>query len=217
MAEADFDVDAVNVLTIHKAKGLEFRVVFLSNLVDQIFPHKKMSKLIELPWDLIKESIPEGDFHIEEERRLFYVGMTRAKKLLYLTWAKDYGLKRLKKVSPFVLEALDLPSLPDEVQKASALEEIQRYAPYTSKRPVSPKIKEKGPLSLSYSQVDAYLTCPLRYRFGTIMRIPVLPHHNLAFGRVCHNSIHYYLKKKMLGKTVSEEELLRGWIFSFPV
>ncbi|MEE8604388.1 MAG: ATP-dependent DNA helicase [Candidatus Aminicenantaceae bacterium] len=210
-AEAELEEDAVNVLTFHKAKGLEFPIVFMVSLIADRFPGRHRKEKIPVPDDILKEDLPEGEKYFQEERRLFYVGMTRAKKLLYLTWAKDYGLKRLKKVSPFVLEALDLPSLPDEVQKASALEEIQRYAPYTSKPPVSPKIREKGVLSLSYSQVDSYLTCPLRYRFGTIMRIPVLPHHNLVFGRVCHNTIHFYLKMKMRGKTVSEKELTKAY------
>ena len=60
--------------------------------------------------------------------------MTRAKRLLFLTWAKDYGLKRLKKVSPFVLEALDIPRFPEEVLRTSALEEIRRYGRPSTER-----------------------------------------------------------------------------------
>lgn len=210
-AEAELEEDAVNILTFHKAKGLEFPVVFMVSLVADRFPGRHRREKIPVPDEILKENLPETETFYQEERRLFYVGMTRAKKALYMTWAKDYGLKRLKKISPFVLEALDLPSLPDEVQKASAMEEIRRYAPYTSKVPVPQKIEDRGVLSLSYSQVDAYLTCPLRYRFLRIMRIPVLPHHNLVFGRVCHHTIHYYLKMKMRGKTVSEEDILRAF------
>jgi len=210
-AEAELEEDAVNVLTFHKAKGLEFPIVFMVSLIADRFPGRHRKEKIPVPDEILKEDLPEGEKYFQEERRLFYVGMTRAKKLLYLTWAKDYGLKRLKKVSPFVLETLDLPSLPDEVQKASALEEIRRFAPYTSKSPVSQKVREKGTMSLSYSQVDDYLTCALRYRFRRIMRIPVLPHHNLVFGRVCHNTIHFYLKMKMRGKTVTEKELLKAY------
>jgi DNA helicase-2/ATP-dependent DNA helicase PcrA len=210
-AEAELEEDAVNVLTFHKAKGLEFSVVFMVSLIADRFPGRHRKEKISIPDEILKEDLPEGERYYQEERRLFYVGMTRAKKLLYLTWAKDYGLKRLKKVSPFVLEALDLPNLPDEVQKASALEEIQRYAPFTSKVPDSRKIREKGVLDLSYSQVDDYLTCPLRYRFRHIMRIPVLPHHNLVFGRTCHNTTHFYLKMKMMGKTVTEKDLLQAY------
>jgi len=210
-AEAELEEDAVNVLTVHKAKGLEFQVVFMVSLIADRFPGRGRKEKIPVPDALLKEKLSEEEGGIREERRLFYVGMTRAKRLLYLTWARDYGLKRLKKVSPFVLEALDLPSLPDEVQRASALEEIRRFAPYPKRRAPSIRVADRAVLSLSFSQVSDYLTCPLRYRFRHVVRIPVLPHHNLVFGRVLHDSIHEYLKKKISGKRVSEKELLEGY------
>jgi len=210
-AEAELEEDAVNVLTVHKAKGLEFPVVFMVSLIADRFPGRQQREKIPIPGEILKEDLPEGENYLQEERRLFYVGMTRAKKLLYLTWARDYGLKRLKKVSPFVLEALDLPSLPDEVQRTSALEEIKRYASYMPKSSTSLKVEEKGILALSFTQVDDYLTCPLRYKFRHIMRIPVLPHHNLVFGRVLHNTIHLYLRNMMNGKRMSENDLLQAY------
>jgi DNA helicase-2/ATP-dependent DNA helicase PcrA len=210
-AEAELEEDAVNVLTVHKAKGLEFQVVFMVSLIADRFPGRLRREKISIPDAILKEDLPVGENYLQEERRLFYVGMTRAKKQLYLTWARDYGLKRLKKVSPFILEALDLPSLPDEIQRTSALEEIRRFAPYPSARSVTHKVKEKEILHLSYSRVDDYLTCPLRYKFRHIMRIPVLPHHNLVFGRVLHNTIHLYLKNKMSGKEMSERDLLLAY------
>ncbi len=210
-AEAELEEDAVNVLTVHKAKGLEFPVVFMVSLIADRFPGRQQREKIPIPDEILKEDFPEGENYIQEERRLFYVGMTRAKKLLYLTWARDYGLKRLKKVSPFVLEALDLPTLPDEVQRTSALEEIRRFAPRAPKPVVTPQVREKEIIALSFSQVDDYLTCPLRYRFKHIMRIPVLPHHNLVFGRVLHNTIHFYLKTRMMGKKMSEAGLIKAY------
>jgi DNA helicase-2/ATP-dependent DNA helicase PcrA len=210
-AEAELEEDAVNVLTVHKAKGLEFQVVFMVSLIADRFPGRQRREKIVIPDAILKEDLPEGENYLQEERRLFYVGMTRAKIQLYLTWARDYGLKRLKKVSPYLLEALDLPSLPDEMQRTSALEEIKRFAPYRSVRSVPHKIKEKEILQLSFSQVNDYLTCPLRYKFRHIMRIPVLPHHNLVFGRVLHSTIHLYLKNKMSGKSMSEKKLLRAY------
>jgi DNA helicase-2/ATP-dependent DNA helicase PcrA len=57
---------------------------------------------------LIKEILPEGDIHTQEERRLMYVAMTRAKQGLYLTSAADYGGARHKKISKFLVELQDL-------------------------------------------------------------------------------------------------------------
>ncbi|MFA5116490.1 MAG: UvrD-helicase domain-containing protein, partial [Candidatus Omnitrophota bacterium] len=127
--EADLDTDAVNLLTIHKAKGLEFRVVFIVSLVQGRFPWPRRKQPIEVPDALIKEIIPLGDFHIQEERRLFYVAMTRAKEELYLTSAEDYGGKRMKRLSQFVPEALGEEAVSEKKKKTGALEAIERFAP----------------------------------------------------------------------------------------
>ncbi|MFC1632669.1 ATP-dependent helicase [Patescibacteria group bacterium] len=96
--------DAVSVMTIHGSKGLEFPVVFVANLVKERFPGRKRNEELPLPQKLIEEEVPEEEPHLQEERRLFYVAMTRAKEKLYLTTAQDYGGARLKKVSPFIEE-----------------------------------------------------------------------------------------------------------------
>lgn len=210
-AEAELEEDAVNVLTVHKAKGLEFPVVFMVSLIDDRFPGRERREKIPVPDEILKESLPGEENYFQEERRLFYVGMTRAKKLLYLTWARDYGLKRLKKVSPFVLEALDLSKAPEDIHSTSPLEEIKRYAPPTPQPLIAPKVREQGLLTLSFFQMDDYLTCPLKYKYRHILRIPVLPHHNLVFGRVLHNSVHFYLKSRIAKKRISEEALIKEY------
>ena len=68
------DADAVTMMTLHTAKGLEFPVVFISGLEDGLFP--------------LSRSLEERSL-LEEERRLFYVGITRAERKLYLTWARS--------------------------------------------------------------------------------------------------------------------------------
>ncbi|MBD3329880.1 AAA family ATPase [Candidatus Dojkabacteria bacterium] len=104
------DYDAVNILTVHGAKGLEFPVVFIPNLVNQRFPTRNMSDKLPIPEKLIKETLPEGNEHIQEERRLFYVGCTRAEERLYLSAAEFYGdAKRSKKPSLFLDEIMENP------------------------------------------------------------------------------------------------------------
>ncbi|HSA94710.1 MAG TPA: ATP-dependent DNA helicase [Acidobacteriota bacterium] len=210
-SEADLDEDAVSVLTVHKAKGLEFGTVFLVGLIEDRFPGRERRERIPVPDAVLKESLPGRENFLQEERRLFYVGMTRARRALYLTWARDYGLKRLKKVSPFVLEALDIARMPDEVLKATVLEEIRRYALSDGKPKTPGAVRAAVPPKLSYVQVEDYLTCPLKYRFRHIMRVPVLPHHSLVFGRVLHAAIYSYLRQKMKGKRPDERFLLEAY------
>ena len=90
--------DRVRLTTIHAAKGLEFPAVFLAGLEEGILPHAK--------------SIAAGRAELEEERRLCYVGMTRAKQRLYLTWAITrtiFGEREVNMPSRFLRE------LPSEV------------------------------------------------------------------------------------------------------
>lgn len=75
------NIDAVSLITMHKAKGLEFEQVFISGAVDGIIPY-------------IKEDETELDV-LEEERKLFYVAMTRAKKVLYIFVPKYRFSKRV--------------------------------------------------------------------------------------------------------------------------
>ncbi|MFQ5769142.1 MAG: ATP-dependent helicase, partial [bacterium] len=209
-AEADSDEDAVNVLTYHKAKGLEFPVVFMVSLVDQKFPTRRRSDPLDLPDELIKDVLPSGDFHLQEERRLFYVGMTRAQKELYFTSARDYGGVRTRKVSQFVLEALDKPRADDQYTKTSPLETIERFAPITKESLQDPgQIPENEIISLSHYQIDDYLTCPLKYKFVHILKVPILPHHSVIYGRAIHEAIKEYHRRKMNGRDISVEELIK--------
>jgi uncharacterized protein (TIGR00375 family) len=85
-------VEKVSVMTLHAAKGLEFPVVFVAGCENRIIPYLRPDR---------------KDVDLEEERRLFYVGMTRAGRQLYLTWARRrsmYGNTRTQIISPFVMD-----------------------------------------------------------------------------------------------------------------
>ncbi len=215
-SEAELDEDAVNVLTVHKAKGLEFGTVFLVGLIEDRFPGRERRDRIPVPDGVLKETLPGRENYLQEERRLFYVAMTRARRALYMTWARDYGTRRFKKVSPFVLEALDIPKMPEDVLKASVLEEIRRYALATGRPKTPAAVRPAGTLRLSFVRVEDYLVCPLKYKFRHDMRVPVLPHHAIVFGRVLHETIHGYLKRRMTGRAVDIEAVLeeyrKSWV-----
>lgn len=164
-AEIDADADAVAVLTVHKAKGLEFPVVFMTGLVEGRFPARTRREPLAMPSELVRETLPEGDAHLQEERRLFYVGMTRARDELVLTHAADYSGRRTRRASQFVLEALDLPALATTGPsvEGAAHAPLERLAAFEPKAEAAEAARDgavEGPLSLSFYQVDDYLTCP---------------------------------------------------------
>ena len=217
VAEADVETPAVRVLTVHKAKGLEFPVVFLVHLVQGRFPTPKRRDALELPVELVKDLLPAGDFHAQEERRLFYVGMTRARRELFLTSARDYGGARERKVSQFVLEALDLSKDAARPFKARAVEELEGFAPppVAVDDTLAPMAADEE-LLISHKQVDDYQTCPLKYRYVHLLRVPILRHHTVVYGSTIHAVVEFYLKRRVEGNYTSLEDLLaeydRKWL-----
>ena len=109
--------DAVSVLTVHKAKGLEFATVFVVGLADGRFPGRGRREAIELPSELRRSAAGAGEESLHaEERRLCYVAMTRARDELLLSMAASPERGRRRRPSPFLAEALDdVPALPELV------------------------------------------------------------------------------------------------------
>jgi len=113
--QADEDQDAVQLMTLHSAKGLEFPMVFLAGMEENLFPHKM--------------SLDEPG-RLEEERRLAYVGITRAMEKLYLTFAESrsiYGNETFNSVSRFVR---DIPS--DVIEEVRLQNNIARPTSYAA-------------------------------------------------------------------------------------
>ena len=112
--QADEDQDAVQLMTLHSAKGLEFPLVFIAGVEENLFPHKM--------------SLDEPG-RLEEERRLAYVGITRAMKKLYLTFAESrsiYGTESFNSVSRFVR---DIPKeVIEEVRLQNTIARPTSYA-----------------------------------------------------------------------------------------
>ncbi len=210
-ADLDPDANAVAVVTVHKAKGLEWPVVFLLGLVDGRFPARGRRDQLAVPDALLRGVFPTGDPHVQEERRLFYVGMTRARDELILTHALDYGGKRTRRASPFVLEALDLPAGSSPPTRATSPEE--RLAAFEAPPAEAPVAQPAGavlaePLVLSFYQVDDYLTCPLKFKYVHVMRVPVAPHHAIVYGAALHQVVQEFHRRHARGEVMSEEALL---------
>ena len=105
--DEDVPGDAVQLMTVHGAKGLEFPHVFLLRVNHGAFPPRERSPLFEFPVKLMKEELPAGQFHIQEERRLFYVALTRAERKLTITTLTE----KKGKVPTFIEDILMEPSV----------------------------------------------------------------------------------------------------------
>ena len=207
-ADTDWgDVNAVNILTVHSSKGLEFPVVFLVNLVSRRFPTIERSEQIPIPDELIKEILPKGDYHLQEERRLFYVGMTRAKDRLFLTSADYYGEgKSEKKLSPFIFEVFG-----EDISKSEQSKIEHQQLTFLDYK--SPELKLETPTGdqkpihidyLSYSQIETFRTCPLHYKLKYIYKLPTPPSSSQSFGNTFHGVMKEFYDLVKIGKKPSE-------------
>jgi DNA helicase-2/ATP-dependent DNA helicase PcrA len=213
VAEADLDEDAVHVLTVHKAKGLEFPLVFLVGCAEGRFPLQRRSDPLALPEELLREELTPGvSGHLLEERRLFYVAMTRARDELVLTSAGDYGTARTRKVSRFVVEALDLSSSKPASRSTAPLEALARHAAVPEPTPSGePPLAEHELLRLSYGQIDDYETCPLKYRYVHVLRVPLLTHHAVVYGHAVHEAVRQLFAARLDGRSFGSDELVAAF------
>jgi DNA helicase II / ATP-dependent DNA helicase PcrA len=179
--------ELVKVMTIHASKGLEFKHVFVVSMVDRRFPSTQRSEPIELPDALVKEFLPSGNAHLQEERRLCYVAITRAKEGLYLSGAKSYGGSRDKKPSVFVeemgIKPIDVPAKKLDFAQSDKAEIDAYWKPLIPKR-------------FSFTQLQDFIRCPRYYYYKYIVKLPMIGNHHLSFGNTIHLTLQRYAEEK---------------------
>lgn len=216
-AELDYTAEnAVNILTVHSSKGLEFPVVFMVNLVNLRFPSVGRRDPIPIPDGILKEVLPTGDVHEQEERRLFYVGMTRARDKLYFTAADFYGesISRPKRLSPFIFEALgDSVTSSEELVASSKQLTLLDYEP---KKLLERKRTMHAIHYLSYSQIETFKMCPMHYKLRYVLGVPTPPSGALSLGSSVHNTLREFYENIKGGEKATfkliQNLLQKNWL-----
>jgi len=178
--EAGPELDAVDLVTVHQAKGLEWPIVFLPSLVQGRFPSKNAGKARDwlLPPDLFTPAARrryEGGE--DDERRLFYVALTRARDTLYLSHFRRQT--RAARPSRFLEDLYGAKDLPD----------------YTDlplpPAPATPSVAHAATLNLSVSELGAYDDCGLRYRLTTTLGFATQLVPELGYGKAIHHILRH--------------------------
>jgi len=190
--DAESGPEMVRVMTIHSAKGLEFKYVFVTNMVDRRFPTIERREAIEIPNALVKEVIPAGDHHLEEERRLFYVAMTRAKSGLFFTSAEHYGGVQKKKLSRFLVEL----SAAHKGFEASAKALAGDHTSFLPKARRSPKAPFKLPIPkrFSFTQLKIFDADPFEYKLQFIYKVPTKGKYVFSYGSTMHATLQQFFQ-----------------------
>jgi ATP-dependent DNA helicase UvrD/PcrA len=223
--------NAVQLMTAHSAKGLEFPHVYVLRLAKGDFPSRSQTPVFEFPPELMKEEKPQGDFQIQEERRLFYVAITRARQNLTLSTV----INKRKKPSPFLDDFLMNPKIQrfDAVQSAPVVrlppfQEIAGPAPQSiDPSPLFGPDREGAkaysrvalwaksfypprpePLQLSVSAIDTFERCPMKYMFQHLWGIRGGPHAQTTFGNVMHTTIKEMVSEIQKHGQIPLEEVL---------
>lgn len=173
--EPSVDLDAVDILTVHQAKGLEWPVVFLPSLAQGRFPSRRAGQPQE--WLLPEAVFPRevrrryegGD---AEERRLFYVALTRARDAVYLSWFE----RKTNRFQPsdYLCEiAGGIPPTRDDLPLPGP--------------PTSEAEAELPSLDVSFSDLAAFDECGYRYRLSNVLGFQTQIAPELGYGHAVHH------------------------------
>lgn len=191
------DVDnSLRLMTVHKAKGLEFEHVFLIKVLSGKWDNSSNRSLIKLPLGILRYDVAAAA-NLEEDRRLFYVALTRAKRQIYLSYSRFNDSRREQLASQFISEIN-----PKLVEKINSDSTIETAALKTLFNPAIPQLQSvnlasylQNYLSTQYrfniTHLNSYLQCPLCFFFKTILRLPYPKTKSLSFGTSVHGALAY--------------------------
>jgi ATP-dependent exoDNAse (exonuclease V) beta subunit len=219
--------NAVQMMTIHGAKGLEFQHVFVLRIVTSSLPRTYREPLVEFPQalrspDTVPESDPKSLFN-EEERRLFYVAITRAKDHLHLYGKAGPGKDLVP--SKFLRDL----TKKQKAELAGAVEHRVLQTPLILSRlhaaaeplPVLAQWLQLPPrpdarlCDLSASAIEQYKRCPLAYKLGRDWNIPEAPMAHMQFGSAMHLALKAYFDSVSVGRPLGEDAVVACFLDEF--
>lgn len=190
--------DAVRVMTIHQAKGMQWPVVFIPALLKNRFPARKpggRNVWHLLPRNGIKDQ-PRFEGTIEDERRLFYVAMTRSQKFLHMTWAPIPGNQQAQRASQFWDDVL-------------ASKWVKRRTPdYTGRKRLAPTPRAGiANVVFSFSDLKYFFECPYQFKLRILYGFNAPIHEALGYGKSLHDALADVHARAIRGDIADEGEV----------
>ena len=209
--DLDLGKNGIILTTAHKSKGQEYEYVFIVKAIDKKWGNNVKRELFKLPNSILKFNTDQKKDQNEDERRLFYVALTRAKKQIYITHSDIYyqdGNSREVMPSMFIAE-LDQA----HTEKIDTKEYENNIASFIEKSLISnteniTKTQEKEFLQqvfknfkLSATSLNLYLQCPYKFKLKEIFKTPQFKNKSLCLGSAIHYALERYGKEIKAGKS----------------
>lgn len=208
-------IEGVSLMTAHTSKGREFEYVYIINATRKSWENHGGKNNISLP-------IYQHDGDIEDERRLFYVAMTRAKKSLNISFARIDNDGREHEESEFSKEIgtdfKDEEKMDDfekeNVDKLSAFMNFERRSAYLfESKYLQQLFFERG---LNVTALNNYLDCPKKYLYKNLIRIPDIYSPSLKYGSIIDFALNkFFEKSEKAGEILSRDALLQEFDTGF--
>ncbi|MBI1871899.1 ATP-dependent helicase, partial [Candidatus Collierbacteria bacterium] len=206
---------SVTLTTAHKAKGLEWLIVYVYRFADTHWGNKTNRQMIKLPAGIISYDVSKEDKNADE-RRLFYVALTRAKKELFLCGASSYS-HSAKMTFPAMFYS-DLPKIHLEEIDTEKLEKNAPRILADLMSPAAPTIHDDeenylqeiiASFKLSPTALNTYLECRYKFKLDNLYRIPRAKSPAMCFGTAVHFALeNLYRKLNRAGKLESKKDFL---------
>lgn len=221
LEESNYGVsrNAITLTTAHKSKGLEWEHVYIYKSIDGNWGNSKKAELISLPANLLQNVKPSDKEKNEDERRLFYVAMTRAKSALTITRAKSYSsYGKAQEASPTMfleelngelLESIDVTQVEETAHKhiENILgTQVVQDTPESEKAYLQDIV---GDFKLAATSLNSYLYCAYKFKLDKLLKVPHAKKAHLTFGTAIHSALEkFYLKFKDDGVSPTLDYLL---------
>ncbi len=189
---------AVNLMTAHRSKGLEFEYVYITQAFDKHWGNKRSHNSFNLPWQElgVLTTSHELEDPNQDERRLFYVAMTRAKKQVIISYSK-VGFDGKEQLPTQFIEEIDEAYKDKEIFESKD-EELNDFTEklLSVHQTMELKVDDREFLKelflvegLSVSGLNNYLKCPWQYFYENLLQIPTIKDKQQIFGTAIHHAI----------------------------
>lgn len=210
--------DAVTLTTAHRAKGQEWEHVYIVHATDGHWGNKVVRDKLKLPEGIIKNTDLSEKEKNEDERRLFYVALTRSKRNLTLTYANEYqqyGVNRATTPSMFMEELGDklitkLDTTKIEQEAHTHLEKLLSTVdqPQVGKKEEAFLQELVDKFSLSATALNSYLECPYKFKLDKLLKVPHAKKPHLAFGTAVHAALEKFYQEYKNNSHLPRKEYL---------